>query len=149
MIPWFSMGKDDIVSVHYESTPHIQRALAMIRERGATPALALNPATPLECVQEVLPDIGMLLIMTVNPGFAGQKLVEQTLDKVRRAYLILKDIGYAHIPIEVDGNCSFANIPRMQKSGASIFVVGSSSVFDPKLGITQGVKSVRACLCED
>ncbi len=146
MIPWFSMGQGDIVSIHYESTPHVQRTLAMIRARGASPALAINPATPLECVREVLPDIDMLLVMTVNPGFAGQKLVEQTLDKVRRARLMLDESGYAHVPIEVDGNCSLLNMPRMKKSGASIFVVGTSSVFDPKLGIVQGVKAARACL---
>ena len=146
MIPWFPMGKDDIVSLHYESTPHVQRALAMIRESGATPALAINPATPLECVRDVLPDIGMLLIMTVNPGYAGQKLIEQTLDKISRARVMLNGAGFAHIPIEVDGNCSLINIPRMKRSGADIFVAGSSSVFDPKLGIAKGVSAARACM---
>ncbi len=91
----------------------------------------------------------MLLVMTVNPGYAGQKLIEHTLDKLSRARCMLDEAGFTHIPIEVDGNCSLANIPRMKKSGASIFVAGSSSVFDPKLGIVQGVKAVRACLNED
>jgi ribulose-phosphate 3-epimerase len=146
MISWFAMGKDDIVSIQYESTPNVQRALSMIRERGALPAMALNPATPLECVREVLPDIELLLIMTANPGYAGQKLIEHTLDKISRVRAMLDEAGFQHIPIEVDGNCSFANMPRMKRSGASIFVVGSSSVFDPDLGIVKGVLKARECL---
>lgn len=142
-LPWLAFGEGDIVAVHAETGKHLQRTLALIKERGATPAMAINPATPLCFVEEVLPDIGMLLIMTVNPGFAGQKLVPQTLDKVRAARKMLNERGYAHIPIEVDGNCSFENIPKMEQAGASIFVVGSSSVFDPALGVTKGVAKVR------
>lgn len=146
MLPWFAMGENDIVSIHYESTPHVQRALGVIRDQGAIPALALNPATPLACIEEVLPDIGMLLIMTVNPGFAAQKLVPQTLDKVRRARKMLDERGLAHVPIQVDGNCSFENIPKMAESGANIFVVGSSSIFNPALTIEEGVRKIRDSL---
>ncbi len=146
MIPWLPMDGGDVVSIHYEATPHVQRALAMIRDKGASPALAINPATPLECVREVLPDIDMLLIMTVNPGYAGQKLIVQTLDKIRRARVMLDEAGYRHVPIEVDGNCSFENMPHMLKNGASIFVVGTSSVFDPALGIEKGIAKTRECL---
>jgi ribulose-phosphate 3-epimerase len=71
----FDLRQGDIVSVHAESTVHVHRALSMVRERGAAAALALNPATPIETVRELLPDIGMVLLMTVNPGYAGQKLV--------------------------------------------------------------------------
>ena len=143
-LPWFSFGQGDIVTVHAEGNPHLQRTLKLIQERGATPALALNPATPLCFAEHVLPDIGLLLIMTVNPGFAGQKLVPQTLDKITAARAMLDARGYAHIPIEADGNCSYENIPKMEAAGASIFVVGSSSVFDPLLGIPQGVAKVKA-----
>ena len=142
-LAWFAFGQGDIVAVHAEADRHLQRTLGLIRERGATPALALNPATPLCFAQHVLQDIGMLLVMTVNPGFAGQKLVPQTLEKVTAARRMLDECGYENIPIEVDGNCSFENIPRMEAAGASIFVVGSSSVFDPALGIAQGVRKVR------
>ena len=140
---WLAFGVGDIVSVHPETDKHLQRTLKLIRDRGATPALAINPATPLCLVEEVLPDIGMLLIMTVNPGFAGQKLVPQTLQKVQAARQMLNERGYENIPIEVDGNCSFENIPKMETAGASIFVVGSSSVFDPTLGIENGVRMVK------
>lgn len=144
MLPWFAMGEGDLVSIHYESTPHVQRALSMVRERGARPALALNPATPLACVREVLPDIDMLLLMTVNPGYAAQRLIPECLGKIERARLMLDELGYSHLPIEVDGNCSLENIPKMERKGASLFVVGSSSVFDPRLGIEEGVRAVRA-----
>lgn len=146
MIPWFPMGADDIVSVHYESTPHVHRALSMIRDRGASPALALNPATPLECAYELLPDIEMLLIMTVDPGYAGQKMIGHMLDKISRARRMLDAAGFSNLPIEVDGNCSFGNMPRMKQSGASVFVAGSSSVFHPALGIAHGVAQARKCL---
>ena len=142
-LAWFALGQGDIVTVHAEVDKHLQRTLKYIRDHGATPALALNPATPLCFAEHVLPDIGMLLIMTVNPGFAGQKLVPQTLEKVTAARRMLDERGYECIPIEVDGNCSFENIPKMEAAGASIFVVGSSSVFDPSLGIAQGMTKVR------
>lgn len=145
-LPWLAFGEGDIVAVHAEADRHLQRTLKLIKDRGATAAVALNPATPLCMVEHVLPDIGMLLVMTVNPGFAGQKLVPQTLGKITKARAMLDAQGYAHVPIEVDGNCSFENIPRMEAAGANIFVVGTSSVFDPALGIPQGVQKVRALL---
>lgn len=143
VISWFNMRPGDAVSIHYESTPHVQRALSMVRERGAAPVLAINPATPLECVREVLPDIEMLMLMTVNPGFAAQKLIPETLNKIRRARAMLDELGYGDMPIEVDGNCSLENIPKMAAMGASVFVVGSSSVFDRRLGVERGVQAVR------
>ena len=145
-LQWLAFGEGDLVAVHAEADRHLQRTLRLIAERGATAAVALNPATPLCLIEQVLPDIGMLLVMTVNPGFAGQKLVPQTLAKVTEARALLDNRGYANIPLEGDGNCSFENIPKMEAAGASIFVVGSSSVFDPSLGIANGVAKVRALL---
>jgi len=145
MLEWFPLGPGDMVSIHYESTPHVHRALGLIRERGALPALALNPATPLECAHEVLADIEMLLLMTVNPGFAGQRMVPGGLDKIARARAMLDGMGYAHMPIEVDGNCSVKNIPAMEAAGANIFVAGTSSVFSAA-GIKQGLADTIACL---
>ena len=142
-LSWFAFGHGDIVAIHAEADRHLQRILKLIRDRGAIAAVAINPATPLCFVENVLPDIGMLLVMTVNPGFAGQKLVPQTLDKIRSARTMLDERGYSHIPIEVDGNCSFENIPKMEAAGANIFVVGTSSIFDPTLGIGHGVNKVR------
>ena len=81
---WFDIQSGEYVSIHVETTRHLQRALARVRDLGAHPAVALNPATPLCMIEDVLPDVDMVLLMTVNPGFAGQKLVPQTLDKIAR-----------------------------------------------------------------
>lgn len=143
ILPSLKLREGDVVSLHAESTNHLQRALAAIRARGWTPALAINPATPLCMIEEVLPDFDMLLIMTVNPGYAGQKLVPQGIDKIRRARKFLDDAGYAKTLIEVDGNCSLENVPKMMAAGAEVIVAGSSSIFDKRLGVEEGVKALR------
>ena len=143
ILPSLKLREGDYVSLHAESTVHLQRALAAIRARGWKPALALNPATPLCMIEELLPDFDMLLLMTVNPGYSGQKLIPQCLDKITRARKLLDDGGYAATPIEVDGNCSLENTPKMMAAGAEIIVAGSSSVFDKRLGVEEGVKALR------
>ena len=142
-IRWFDWQPGDIVSVHYESTPHVHRAIQEIKNAGAKPAIALNPATPISCIEHVLPDVEMVLLMTVNPGFAGQKLVEQTLEKIRAARDFLDTNGYPNVSLQVDGNCSFTNIPRMRAKGADCFVAGSSSVFAPDMTIAAACKKLR------
>ena len=113
----FGLQKGDIVSVHWESTDHMQRTLCMIRDCGATPAVALNPATPIEVLEYVLDDIGMVLVMTVNPGFAGQKLVPQTLRKIEKVREFLAARGRDDVEIEADGNVSFENARLMRAAG--------------------------------
>jgi len=142
-IRWFDWTPGDIVSVHYESTPHVHRAIQEIKNAGAKPAIALNPATPICCIEHVLPDVDMVLLMTVNPGFAGQKLVEQTLDKISMTRNYLDQHGYHNVMLQVDGNCSFENIPRMRVKGADCFVAGSSSVFAKNTTITAACKKLR------
>ncbi len=142
-LSWFPIGEGDYVSVHIESTKHLQKALGQIRERGGKPMVAINPATPLCMLESVLEDIDGVLLMTVNPGFAGQKLVESTLKKIEKLRKYLDENGYGHIEIEVDGNVSFENAKRMRVAGANIFVVGSSSVFNPAFSLAQGVKKMR------
>ncbi len=142
IIPCLDLKEGDIVSVHWESTPHVQRVLSLVKETGADAALAINPSTPIECVREVLDDIKMILVMTVNPGYSGQKLVAQSLGKIERMRKYLDNLGYEKIAIEVDGNCSFENIPKMYKAGAEIFVVGTSSVFNPDYGILEATKKL-------
>lgn len=146
IIPLLTLKRGDIVSVHWESTPHVQRALELIKVSGAIPALALNPSTPIECVRELLPDVQMILIMSVNPGYAGQKIIAQSFDKITRMRQYLDRLGYQEIIIEVDGNCSFENVPKMYKAGADVFVVGSSSVFDRRIGIIEGTMQLRNLL---
>lgn len=123
-LDWFEFGVGDYVSFHFEATPHVHKAIWQIKNRGAKAMLALNPATPLSVLDEVIDDLDGVLIMSVNPGFAGQKLVPQALAKIER----LRS-KYPHIDIEVDGNVSFENAPLMRKAGANIFVSGTSGIF--------------------
>ena len=131
-LSYFDIRPGDIVCVHQESTVHLQRVLQRIRDMGAKAAVALNPATPISSLEEVLDDIDVILIMTVNPGFAGQKLIPAAIGKIRHLREYLDARGYQRIPIEVDGNVSFENAGLMRAAGADIFVAGSSSLFSPK-----------------
>lgn len=145
-LKWFDFISGDIVSIHYESTPHVQRALAGVKETGAKAAIALNPATPIESIKYLLSDIDVVLIMAVNPGFAGQKMIPQTLQKITDVRKFLDDSGYSAISLQVDGNCSFDNIPDMRKAGADNFVLGSSSLFCGNITIADAVKRTRNLL---
>lgn len=146
MLPSLRLREHDIVSLSYESTPHIHRALSLVKDAGAIPALALNPGTPLCVVEDLLPDISMLLLMSVNPGFAGQKLIPQSIEKIRRARRMLDDLGYHHVRLEVDGNCSFEHVPRMVAAGADTIVAGSSSLFQKGLTLQEAARKLRQAM---
>jgi ribulose-phosphate 3-epimerase len=130
-LEWFEPREGEYLSVHAESTRHLQRALGKIRTLGAKPMVALNPATPLSAIEEVLPDVDAVLVMTVNPGFAGQKLIPQTLDKIKRLRTLLDDRGLTGVEIEVDGNVTLENALKMRAAGANLFVAGTSLLFRP------------------
>jgi len=140
---WFEFGKGDLVSVHIESTEDMHGALSLIRERGAGAMIALSPDTPVDVIWEYIDQIEGVLIMTVYPGFAGQKLIPETLDKVRALRKELDRRGYEHIMLEVDGNVSFENAPKMREAGADIFVAGTSSVFTKDMEFSQATSKLR------
>lgn len=142
-IDWFPIEEKDFVSVHCESTNHLQRALSRIKEKGAKAMVALNPATPLCAVENVLDDIDAVLIMTVNPGYAGQKLIPSTLKKIKSVREFLDSRGYKDIEIEVDGNVSFENAVKMKNAGANMFVVGSSGIFKKDFSLEEGIERFR------
>lgn len=147
-LDWFPIGENDMVSVHAESTKHLQKVLRAIKDKGAKAFAALNPATPICFLEEVLDDIDGVLIMTVNPGFAGQKLVPQTLDKITRVRKLLDENEKKASEIEVDGNVSFENAEKMKKAGADIFVAGTSSVFKKDLTLTNGIIKLRSFIAD-
>ncbi len=144
-IDWFAPKPGEYVSVHVESTNHLQRALAKIKDTGARAMAALNPATPLSALDYVLADIDGVLLMTVNPGFAGQKLITQTIGKITDCRRYLDERGYTDVEIEVDGNVSFVNGEKMAAAGADIFVAGSSSVFCGD-NVAENIAKLRDCL---
>jgi len=137
----FAPRPGDIVCVHQEATTHLQRVLVQIAQTGAVPGVALNPATPVDTLRHVMNDIGLVLIMTVNPGFSGQKMVPATLDKIAELRGII-DENDLDIVIQVDGNVSFENARIMRDAGADVFVAGSSSVFRKDIDIPSGVKKL-------
>ena len=142
-IGWFDFQPGEFAAVHWESTPHVQRALAAIRAAGAKPMLALNPATPVSVLEYVLEDLDGVLVMTVNPGFAGQKLVPQTLKKITQVKELLQKAGRTDVEIEVDGNVSFPNARLMRDAGADIFVAGTSSIFNDNMPMEEATRKFR------
>jgi len=118
----------DSITIHVETTAHAQRLLVQIRELGASPGVAINPATPLMTLDYLLNHVDRVLVMTVDPGYAGQRMLPGAFDRVR----ILRDhIGYRALPveIEVDGNMDVRNTALMANAGARIVVLGTSSIF--------------------
>jgi ribulose-phosphate 3-epimerase len=131
---------DDFVSagatgltIHVEAAPHLHRQLARIRELGCAAGVAINPATPVESVAEVIPELDLLLIMTVNPGFGGQEFISYSVEKVARARTMLDGAGSAAV-LEVDGGISRRTIADVYAAGATTFVAGNAifSAKDPK-----------------
>lgn len=147
-LEWFAPQPGEYVSVHWESTVHMQRALAKIKSFGTKTMVALNPATPITVVEEVLDDLDAVLLMTVNPGYAGQKLIPASIDKIRRMRAFLDEKGYSHVQIQVDGNVSFENAVKMRAAGADIFVGGSSSVFFKDDTVENNIRALRTALAE-
>ena len=115
----------DIICVHQEACLHLDRTINQIKETGARAAVALNPATPVETLSCILKEADMFLIMSVNPGFGGQKLIPYTLDKVREARNLVKQSG-CKTDIEVDGGINLENVEEAMDAGANIIVAGSA-----------------------
>lgn len=138
--------ENDFVSIHYESTVHLHRVISLVKQKGARAAVAINPATPIAMIEEILPEVDMVLIMSVNPGFSGQSIVESSFEKIKKLRKYLDENGYGNILIEVDGNCSFENVPKMYNAGANVFVVGTSSVFKSNMSIKEGTKKLLKLL---
>ena len=115
----------DMVSVHIEADDHLQRTLTAIREAGAKAGIAINPATPLEMLSEALPYADFVLLMSVNPGFGGQKFVRTMLDKLRRLAEMIRSRGLS-TQIEIDGGIDAENIGEIAAAGAQIIVAGSA-----------------------
>ena len=117
----------DIITVHAESCRHLDRTIEAIKEKGVLAGVALNPATPIEMIRYILPKVDMVLIMTVNPGFGGQKLIPYTLDKVRELKALL-DREKIKADIEVDGGINLSNVSAAMDAGANVIVAGSAVV---------------------
>jgi ribulose-phosphate 3-epimerase len=131
LIPAFCDSGADIVSVHVEASTHLDRTLELIRESGASPALAVNPATPLCFLEHVLPMVEMVLLMTVNPGFGGQTFLPYTLKKI---YALRQQIVSSNldVDIEVDGGINTDTVRDVVRAGANVLVAGTAIFKSPE-----------------
>jgi len=121
----FAKAGADLICVHAEADRHLERSCAAIAQAGCKPAVALNPATPLECVRYLLPQLYMVLIMSVNPGFGGQGFIPFCLDKVRELKAMITAAG-ARTLIQVDGGVTLENCAELTAAGADVLVSGSA-----------------------
>ncbi len=136
-------GSDSII-VHQENNHHLQRLIQRIRDAGKKAGVAINPATPVSTLENILPELDVVLIMTVNPGFGGQKFLPQTLSKIRTVAAMIKNM-HLQTEIEVDGGIDAQSAPLVVDAGASVLVAGSA-IFGDKDGILGGVKKIQTSL---
>ncbi len=133
------------VTIHPETTWHPARTLAAISDSGGKPGIAVDPAADIDRFRNLLPLCDLVLVMSVNPGYAGQKLLPWTLDTVRDAARLRTELGLDY-RIEIDGNVSWQNIPKMVEAGADVLVAGTSSLFDPALARDEAATRMRSLL---
>ena len=120
----FKAAGANILTVHYEACPHLHKTLQAIREEGMKAGVALNPHTPIELLEGIINEIDLVLIMSVNPGFGGQKFIESTYEKVRKMKALITKNG-AETKIEIDGGVTSANAKKLIEAGADVLVAGS------------------------
>jgi ribulose-phosphate 3-epimerase len=139
----FSHAGATAMTVHVEACPHLHRTVHAIRGLAAQPGVAINPATPVAALDEILPDVDVALVMSVDPGFGGQAFIPATIDKVARLRAELVRRGLEHVEIEVDGGVEPENIRALMDAGMTIAVAGSS-VFDLRAPVGANVRALRA-----
>lgn len=137
----FVNAGSDLLAVHVEACPHLHRLIQNIRSYDIKAGVALNPATPLYCLDDIVSEIDFVVIMSVNPGFGGQKFIPQAIDKVRNLRRMI-DARELSVDIELDGGVTEENAAEVAEAGASILVAGSA-VFCNKDGITSAIKRIK------
>jgi ribulose-phosphate 3-epimerase len=143
LLPAFAEAGADTLTVHVETCPHLHRTLQQIRELGVRPSVTLNPATPLVSLEEILPDVEQVLIMSVNPGFGGQSYIPETTRKIARLRKMLAERGLEQVGIEVDGGIKPDNAGEVAAAGADILVVGSG-IFNRRASVSENITALRA-----
>jgi ribulose-phosphate 3-epimerase len=121
----FASAGADLIAVHQETCTHLHRTVQLIREKGAKPGVALNPATPVESLKWILEDLDFVLIMSVNPGFGGQQFIPSALDKVGQLKTMIRERGLSTL-IQIDGGVNAGTIARIAQAGVDVFVAGSA-----------------------
>ncbi|MFQ5813832.1 MAG: ribulose-phosphate 3-epimerase [Anaerolineae bacterium] len=137
----FAEAGADIITVHVETSPHLHRTVQRIKELGARAGVSLNPATPLNTLEELLPYVDLVLLMTVNPGFGGQEFIPTMLPKIRRLRDILTERQLS-IELEVDGGINAETAPQVVAAGANVLVAGAA-IFEAEEGVAEAVRRIR------
>ena len=140
----FAKAGADRITVHVETCPHLHRTIQQIRELGCKPGVTLNPATPLSVLEEILPDVDLVLIMSVNPGFGGQSYIPGSTSKIKRLRKILDAIG-SEAEIQIDGGVNPTTISEIANAGATVLVAGSY-VFTGPGTIAENIQHLRDCI---
>ncbi|MGI8858475.1 MAG: ribulose-phosphate 3-epimerase [Thermomicrobiales bacterium] len=143
----FARGGADIVTVHVEATAHLNRVLAMIRDAGAVPGVTLNPATPLIMLEEVLPLVGLVLVMSINPGFGGQSYLPASTARIRQLARLRAERGLDYL-IEVDGGVNTTTIGNVTEAGCDLTVAGTA-VYNSHGTVAANIAAMRAAMREN
>lgn len=143
MIPHFAAAGADNITVHVETCPHLHRTIQQIKELGVRAGVTLNPATPLVALEEILPAVDLVLVMSVNPGFGGQSYIPASSQRIKRLRQMLADRRLDHVELEVDGGIKPDNVAEVVQAGASVLVVGSA-IFNRQASVQQNMAALRA-----
>ena len=140
----FADAGADIIAVHIEACPHIHRVVQQIKESGAKAGVSINPGTPVDTLEDILPSLDLVLVMTVNPGFGGQSFIEGTLDKIARVRAELDKRGLS-AELEVDGGINIKTARRAVQAGARVLVAGAA-VFGSGKTVKEAIQALRDSL---
>lgn len=140
-VEWFAEAGADRLSIQVESTPHVFRLLQKIRELGCSPGIVINPGTPAHSLDEVLPLVDMVLVMTVNPGYSGQRFIPETVEKIARVCQMIQSRSLSTL-IQVDGGITSETLPETYRAGARVFVA-ATAIFKHPDGIAAGIQQLR------
>ncbi|MBN1993177.1 MAG: ribulose-phosphate 3-epimerase [Anaerolineae bacterium] len=140
----FAEAGADRMTVHVETCPHLHRTVQLIQELGCQPGVTLNPATPLSTLVEILPQVDLVLIMSVNPGYGGQVYIPGSTGKIARLRQMLDDIG-SPAEIEVDGGVNSETVPEIVGAGATVLVAGSA-IFNNQASVAENIRQLRSLI---
>ncbi len=143
-IPQFANSGANIITVHVEACSHLHRTIQLVKELGVRAGVALNPASSLSLIEEIMPQVDLIVIMSVNPGFGGQAFIPETLGKISRLRSMLNSRKLA-TELEVDGGITINNAPQIVKAGGDVLAIGAS-VFKAKEGISHALQKIRQAI---
>jgi ribulose-phosphate 3-epimerase len=148
LIPEFVRAGADCITVHQETCPHLHRTIQIIKDSGVKAGVTINPATPLSLLDEILADVDLVLIMSVNPGFGGQSYIPASTSKIARLRRLLDERGLTDVELEVDGGIKAHNAAEIVAVGASVLVVGSA-IFNDQASVAANIATLRSRIGSD